>query len=73
MNKELLLLMERLERHPHLIARLRVLLDVTENTSGEVELARDAEEMILEGITKMGNEMLTTWGKSQESKKTNEC
>jgi len=69
MNEELLSLIKRLERHPHLIARLRTLLDVTENTSGKVELARDAENMIFEEITKMGNEVLTAWGISQEKEK----
>jgi hypothetical protein len=61
--------MKRLEKHPHMIARITAMLDVAENTSGDVELARDAEEKICEEITKMGYEMLTMWGEGQESKK----
>ena len=70
MNERLLTIMKKLEKNPHLIARLEVLLDVTENTSGDIELAKDAENQIYEEIMKMGNDLLTTWGKSQERKKS---
>ena len=73
MNEKLLLTMKRLEKHPHLIARLEVLLDAAENTSGDLELAKDAENKIVEEITRMGNELLTTWAVSQERKKSVAC
>ena len=44
MDEKLLLTMKRLEKHPHLVARLEVLLDAAENTSGNIELAKDAEQ-----------------------------
>ena len=69
MDEKLLSVMKRLEKHPHMIARITAMLDVAENTSGEVELAKDAEEKICEEITKMGYEILTAWGAGQESKK----
>ena len=70
MNKELLETVKRLEKHPNIVARMNAMLDIAENTSGTVELARDAEYMIVNEIRKMGNEMLTTWGKCQEIKKS---
>lgn len=69
MKDETVKLMKRLEKYPHLIARMEVLLDATENTDGDLELAKDAEEKIYEEITRMGNELLTAWGTGQELKK----
>ena len=69
MNDDFLKLMKRLEKYPHLIARIEVLLDVTENTDGDMELAKDAEEKIIKEITQMGKEVLTSWGTGQELKK----
>jgi hypothetical protein len=70
MNEELLLVMKRLEKHPHIVARMVAMLDIAENTSENVELAKDAEYMVVKEISKMGNEILTTWAKCQEIKKS---
>ena len=69
MNSELSLVIKRLEKHPHMVSRIIAILDVAENTYGNIELANDAEKMVLEEIEKMGQEMLTMWGKGQELKK----
>jgi len=69
MSDELAAIVKRLEKYPHMIARITAILDVAENTSGDLELANDAEYKVLEEIKKMGNETLTIWGKTQESRK----
>lgn len=65
MNQETLLLMKRLEKHPYMLARLNAMLEVAENTSGEYDLADDAEEGIFVAVRELGNEMLQNWATVQ--------
>ena len=69
-HNELSATMKRLEKYPHIAARMVAMLDIAENISGNIELADDAEYMISNEISKMSNEMLTTWAKCQEVKKS---
>lgn len=60
---------ERLMNHPQLKNRIEALLDIAENTSGNLELADVAEEQLIIEIQKTGQEVLQTWAKGQETRK----
>ena len=56
-----LTLIERLDRHPRLRARVESLLAVVENATGDCEKADAAERRVIEELRQMGNEALTVW------------
>jgi len=58
---------ERLKAHPALKKRFESLLDVVENTSGDVEKADEAERQVIKTLQKMGQEAIETWGISREN------
>ena len=53
---------ERLERHPTLKARMERMLDVVENASGDVRRADEAERRAIEELRQMGLEVMQSWG-----------
>lgn len=63
---------ERLNKHPMLKARVEALLGIVENAAGELEKASAAEERVMEELRQMGNEVLHSWAKKQERKKSEE-
>ena len=56
---------ERLREHPQLRARIERLLDVVENTQGEVVKADEAEQRCVEELRKMGQAALQAWATGQ--------
>lgn len=54
-------LLERLNRHPLLRARMESLLAVVEDAVGDWERADAAERRVIEELRQMGNEALTAW------------
>jgi hypothetical protein len=62
----------RLNRHPILKARMEALLDVVENTAGDLDKANAAEQRVIEQLQRMGNEVLHGWATNQERKKSEE-
>jgi len=54
---------ERLERHPALKARMERMLDVVENTGGDLRRADDAERRAIEELRQMGLEVMQDWGR----------
>ena len=54
-------LCDRLNRHPHLRARIESLLEVVEDAAGDCEKADAAERRVIEELRQMGNEALTAW------------
>lgn len=59
----------RLNRRPHLKARLESLLDIIDNAGDDVEKASAAERRVMEELRKMGDEALHCWAENQEHKK----
>lgn len=59
----------RLNKHPILRARMEALLDVVENTAGDLDKANAAEQSVIEELRRMGNEVLHSWATNQEQKK----
>jgi|WetSurMetagenome_2_1015567.scaffolds.fasta_scaffold1620764_1 hypothetical protein len=70
MNAEMIELVKDLEKFPHLAERIKIMLSVAKNSSGEYELADDVEMKICEEISKMGRELMETWGARQEAVKS---
>ena len=52
----------RLERHPVIKARITKLLDLVENTGGDLRRADDAERRAIDELRSMGQEFLHDWG-----------
>ena len=59
----------KLNRHPHLRARIEGLLDIIDNAGDDLEKASAAEQRVLEELRKMGSEALHCWAENQERKK----
>jgi hypothetical protein len=57
--------MRRLEAHPTLKKRFEAILDVAENTAGDLITADAAEEKAIEEVRKLGSEILTDWALHQ--------
>lgn len=55
-------LITRLERHPEVKARVSRLLDMVENTGGDLKRADDAERRAIEELRIMGQELMRGWG-----------
>lgn len=53
---------ERLERHPALKARMERMLDIVENTGGDLRRADDAERKAIEELRQMGLEVMPDCG-----------
>jgi hypothetical protein len=54
-------LLERLNRHPHLRARMESLLAVVEDAAGDCQKADAAERRVIEELRQMGSDALTAW------------
>ena len=52
----------RLEKHPVLKTRMLRLLDLVENTGGDLKRADDAEERAIDELRALGQEILQDWG-----------
>jgi hypothetical protein len=55
------ILIDRINKHPHLKDRFESLLGVIENTQGQFTKADDAEQYVIEEIRKIGNVALHSW------------
>jgi hypothetical protein len=55
------ILLQRINRHPLLRARVESLLGVVEDAGGDLEKADAAERRVIEELRQMGNEVLTEW------------
>ncbi len=60
-----LTLLERLNKHPKLKERIDSILNMTENTQGDVIKADEAERQTIENVHQLGNEVLHDWANHQ--------
>lgn len=65
--------LERLQHHPLLKARFESLLDIVENSSGDVLKADQAEERVFEEIRQMGQQAIESWAQRKHQKIESEC
>jgi len=63
-------LIEHLDRHPLLRARVDSLLAVVEDAAGDCERADAAERRMIEELRQMGSEALTAWAERGVEKQT---
>jgi hypothetical protein len=61
-------LLARLNSHPVIMARIESLLNLVENTDGDIILADDAEMRVIDELRKMGSELLHGWAKNSSDK-----
>jgi hypothetical protein len=57
--------MERIEKQPALLKRFEQLLNIVENSTGDIQKANEAEMRVIKELREMGNEALTAWGEQQ--------
>jgi len=58
---------ERLNRHPELKVRMKSILDLTENTQGDMIKADDAERQTIDAVRQLGNDILQDWGNGRSA------
>ena len=63
------MLLERLNCHPRLRARVENLLAVVEDAAGDCAKADAAERRVIEELRQMGNEALTAWAERGVAKR----
>jgi septum formation inhibitor MinC len=61
---------ERLKSHPALKAKIEALLSVVENAEGEVILADEAEQQVIEEIRQLGQAALQGWASRQQQRQS---
>ena len=61
-------LLERLEKHPQLKARIEAMLDVVENADGDVVKADEAEQRFIEELRQMGLDAMQSWANRKQAK-----
>jgi hypothetical protein len=56
---------KRLERHPQLRQRIERLLDLCEDSAGDLRKADEAEQRVIEEMRELGHEVLERWASEQ--------
>lgn len=62
----------RLANHPTLKARFESILDVAENTNGDLISADEAEQRAIEEVRQLGNELMHDWAVQRVEASANE-
>lgn len=70
MKKQKMNLEKRLKQHPHMQQRFESLLDIVEDTDGDLDKANAAEERVIQELQQMGKEAIEHWAKAKEKKQT---
>lgn len=65
-------LWEKLEAFPKLKTRIEQILKIAQNSTGEIELADDAEELLLAQGRQLNKEALEAWAQSQVALKSSQ-
>ena len=60
--------LDRLQRHPDLLAEFEAILDIVDNSSGDVLKADDAEERVAQELQRLGQKALTSWATRKHQK-----
>ena len=58
---------ERLRRHPRLMARFNSILDVADAEGEETDTADAVEERTVAEVRQLGNEIMTEWAHTKEA------
>jgi hypothetical protein len=60
--------LDRLQRHPELLAEFEALLQVVENSEGDVVKADQAEELVAQRLQYLGNQAIQSWAQRKHQK-----
>ena len=58
-------ILRRLHRHPQIRSRVAELLAVVEDSNGDLRLADDAEDRLIEEMRRLGQEAMQSWAQGQ--------
>lgn len=72
MSDKKLNLCERLENYPYLKSRFKSILDIVEDTSGSIDKADEAEQLLIDEMRQLGKEALHDWAVGKERQKVEE-
>src|ERR1700678_4575812 len=61
-------LLNKINSHPSIRKRVEEILNIAENSSGELITAQQAEEKAIEEIRKLGQDVLKEWAENQHNK-----
>lgn len=67
-NKEDEFFFDRIKNHPRLKKRFNEILNIADNTSGELITADEAEMKAIEEVRKLGQEVMQEWADNQHKK-----
>ena len=65
-------LMELIKKYPQIGERIQSIINITENSSGKLDRADDAEEQVIIEMRMLGKEILQCWAETASQKKTEE-
>jgi len=65
-------IVDRLQGHPDLLKRFDSLLNIVEASSGNVDKASEAEQLVIDELRHLGNELIHDWAICKEKQKTDE-
>lgn len=65
--------LDRLQRHPDLQAEFEALLQIVENSEGDVVKADQAEELVAQRLQLLGQQAIQTWASRKHHKIQAEC
>lgn len=65
--------LDRLRRHPELQAEFEAILDIVDNSSGDVVKADDAEELVADRLQRLGQQAIENWALRKHQKIVSEC
>lgn len=63
---------DRLQGHPDLLKRFDSLLNIVEASSGNVDKASEAEQLVIDQLRLLGNEVIHDWAVCKEKQKADE-
>ena len=63
----------RLNKNPGVRAKVERMLDIIENTGGDVEKAAVAEQRVIDAVRTLGHDALQRWAHRQQATKAAEC
>jgi hypothetical protein len=60
--------LDRLQRHPDLLAEFEVILDIADNSDGDVVKADEVEERVSQELQRLGQRVIQSWASRKHQK-----
>jgi hypothetical protein len=65
-------IVDRLQGHPDLLKRINAILNIVEASSGNVDKASEAEQLVIDQLRHLGSEIIHDWALCKEKQKSEE-